>query len=339
MALASWIYRYQTVIFDMDGVITSEQNYWNSAALTVYEFLHSSDFYGSETLSAAWCMENAAAIRREVFHHDKMIGILKDKGVNSNWDLAYLTICLALILPDRTEEERCLFVQSRFSDTILNDYDWIAQETEKKIGRDASRTSEFWNSISRVFQHWFLGDVLYFKINSAASSLMGKTGFLQEEKPIIDGEVLKEIMRQAHQAGIRLGIATGRPQDEMMAPLRSFGIDPYLDREAKISYTYIKRAEDALGGISLTKPHPYIFLKSLLGEQYSDRDIAEGRYDHSLPKTALIVGDAGADILAAQNMGSDFLAVLTGVKGKAGRSYFESLSSAYILDSLADLLI
>ena len=339
MPLANFVYQYDMVIFDMDGVITSEQIYWNSAALTVYEILHSSDFFGSETLSAAWCMKNAASIRAEVFGHDRLIGILKEKGVNSNWDLAYLVICLELLVPGQTPDERYEYIKARFSDTILNDYDWIARQTGEKIGRDASRTSAFWKTISQVFQHWFLGDELYFKTNTAVSSIRGKTGFLQEEKPIIDGGTLKEIMRLLHEEGIRLGIATGRPQDEMMAPLRSFGIDPYLEPESKISYTYIKNAEDALGGISLTKPHPYIFLKSLLGERYPDRDIAEGNFDHSLPKTALIVGDAGADILAAQNMGSDFLAVLTGVKGKGGRSYFESLSSTYILNSLADLLV
>jgi phosphoglycolate phosphatase-like HAD superfamily hydrolase len=338
MPLAKFVHQYKTVIFDMDGVITSEQNYWNSAALTVYEFLHSSDFFGSETLCAKECMKNVSAIRREVFDQDKLIGILKEKGVNSNWDLAYLIICLELILPGKSSQERYEYIHTQFSDSILNDYDWIAEKTGEIIGHDASRTSEFWKAISQVFQHWFLGDELYFKTNPAASSIQGKTGFLQEEKPIIDGDILREIMSSLQKAGIRLGIATGRPQDEMMAPLQSFGIDPYLDSEAKISYTYIKNAEDALGGISLTKPHPYIFLKSLLGKNYSDRAIAEENYDHSLAKTALIVGDAGADILAAQNMGSDFLAVLTGVKGQKGRSYFESLCSTYILNSLADLL-
>ena len=66
MPLAKFVHQYKTVIFDMDGVITSEQNYWNSAALTVYEFLHSSDFFGSETLCAKECMKNVSAIRREV---------------------------------------------------------------------------------------------------------------------------------------------------------------------------------------------------------------------------------------------------------------------------------
>ena len=42
--------RYDTVIFDMDGVITSEEMYWNAAALTVYEYINSSDYFGKSTI-------------------------------------------------------------------------------------------------------------------------------------------------------------------------------------------------------------------------------------------------------------------------------------------------
>ena len=179
---------------------------------------------------------------------------------------------------------------------------------------------------------------MFYKISDCPQSATGKPGFLQKEEPIIDKATLQNIMKALHAKGIRIGIATGRPQDEMLAPLKSFGIDEYIDIDSKISYTYIKEAEDKLNGkFSLTKPHPYIFLKSLLGKNYSDLDIATGNYDKALPKKALVVGDAGADILAAQNMGSDFLAVLTGVSGKNGRQYFEKIGSTYILDSLSDL--
>ena len=53
----------------------------------------------------------------------------------------------------------------------------------------------------------------------------------------------------------------------------------------------------------------------------------------------LVVGDAGADMLAAKAMGADFCAVLTGVSGKAARGYFEAAESEYILDSLENFLV
>ena len=38
---APFLEKYDTILFDMDGVITSEEMYWKAAALIVHEFLHS----------------------------------------------------------------------------------------------------------------------------------------------------------------------------------------------------------------------------------------------------------------------------------------------------------
>ncbi len=35
-----------TLIFDLDGVITSETKYWNTARLTVWEIICSQDYLG-----------------------------------------------------------------------------------------------------------------------------------------------------------------------------------------------------------------------------------------------------------------------------------------------------
>ena len=81
--------KYDTVIFDMDGVITSEQNYWNSAALTVREYLTSKNYFGAHDICAAEMSGNAVKIRSEVFCDDEIISEFKSRGVNSNWDLGY----------------------------------------------------------------------------------------------------------------------------------------------------------------------------------------------------------------------------------------------------------
>ena len=76
----------------------------------------------------------------------------------------------------------------------------------------------------------------------------------------------------------------------------------------------------------------------MLGEGYDDAVIVSGNYEKEKIARTLVVGDAGSDILAAKAMGADFCAVLTGVSGKAAKSYFESMKSEYILDSIADFL-
>ena len=57
---------------------------------------------------------------------------------------------------------------------------------------------------------------------------------------------------------------------------------------------------------------------------------------YSVNSSTLIVGDAGADILAAKAMGADFCAVLTGVQGERARPYFEKLNAEYILNSVLE---
>ena len=89
MKLAKFLDKYDTVIFDMDGVITSEQNYWNCAALTVWEYLN---YNSGQKINAAECMQNISKIRSHVFSDDELISVLKGKGVNSNWDLGSVTV-------------------------------------------------------------------------------------------------------------------------------------------------------------------------------------------------------------------------------------------------------
>ena len=84
---------------------------------------------------------------------------------------------------------------------------------------------------------------------------------------------------------------------------------------------------------------PYMFLKALYGTDYSNKRIVDGDYDKAKIKTTLVVGDAGADILAAQAMGADFCAVLTGIQGERARGYFEKLGANYILKSVEDFLV
>ena len=94
MKLKSFLSKYDTVIFDMDGVITSEENYWTSAALTVAEYM---SMRAGADVDTEMYMCRADKIREHVFCGDKLIGLLKAKGVNSNWDLGYVTVLCACI--------------------------------------------------------------------------------------------------------------------------------------------------------------------------------------------------------------------------------------------------
>jgi phosphoglycolate phosphatase-like HAD superfamily hydrolase len=92
------------IIFDMDGVITEEERYWDAAALTVWELLYGKHYLGLSpggglpAFSVIPDSRDISSIRRVIFQRDKVIALLKQKAVNSNWDLAFLCFAFQLML-------------------------------------------------------------------------------------------------------------------------------------------------------------------------------------------------------------------------------------------------
>ncbi|MGN0163214.1 MAG: HAD family hydrolase, partial [Candidatus Ornithomonoglobus sp.] len=152
----------------------------------------------------------------------------------------------------------------------------------------------------------------------------------------IDKTALMELLEELSQTK-RVCMGTGRPSDEILEPLKAWNAIKYFAPDGLCNYDHVVRAERETG-LTLTKPHPYMFLKALYGTDYDDEKIINGDYDRNKISKTLVVGDAGADILAAQAMGADFCAVLTGVGGQAARGYFEEHNADYILNSAADML-
>lgn len=339
MRLKEFLDKYDTVIFDMDGVITNEQNYWNAAALTVWEYLKRNR---SEQVDASYGMEHCRDIRVRVFCSDELISVLKSKGVNSNWDLGYVTVLISWICGGRkgcNDFRQVLEYAKKLSGNILDEYDSLAEKCSEKTGFDydwLKRGNLMWKTMQIIFQEWFLGDGLFFAQYGNMPLNSGKTGLLNNEEPIIPMDGLREMLRLLS-ADKRVCMGTGRPSAEILRPLESWDIMKYFAADGLCNYDHVINAEKTLNNNSLAKPHPYMFLKALFGTDYPDEKIADGIYDREKIKTTLIVGDAGADILAAQAMGADFCAVLTGIQGKAAREYFESMKADYILDSISDL--
>lgn len=96
------------IIFDLDGVITSEESYWDCAGLTLHELLYSPQYWdlanGGNYRPAATARESRT-LSRETFP-EWLILSFKARALNSNWDTCYAAVCLHLIdllahLPER----------------------------------------------------------------------------------------------------------------------------------------------------------------------------------------------------------------------------------------------
>lgn len=336
--MRAFLDKYDTVIFDMDGVITSEQAYWDAAALTVYEYYGSGGHFGECDISPRWAERNVKEIRRRVFFDDKIISLLKGKGVNSNWDLGYTVVLISLIINSENAEEIYRYARG-LSDNIIDEYDNLANLAKERTGENYEkfrRNGELWQNMQNCFQEWYLGDEEYCSAYNREPKLKGKTGLASSEEPIIDLSDIKRLICELSKTK-RLCTGTGRVYREIAPTLDRWGILDYFASEGISNYDHVAAAEKEFG-ITLTKPHPYMFLKAMCGTDYSDSKILAGDYDKGkIPKT-LIVGDAGADILAAKAMGADFCAVLTGINGQKARGYFEELKSDYILNSVKDMM-
>ncbi len=96
------------VVFDLDGVITSEEAYWDTAGLVLHELLYSSRYWNIAGTTDAYQPVQTSAKSRQLSRQILPIEVIADvkaRSVNSNWDTCYCGFCLYLItllsrLPD-----------------------------------------------------------------------------------------------------------------------------------------------------------------------------------------------------------------------------------------------
>jgi phosphoglycolate phosphatase-like HAD superfamily hydrolase len=102
------------LIFDLDGVITSEEAYWDAAGLTLHELFCSPRYWNLDKneldadglYQPATNAQESRRISRAIFPESEILA-LKARSINSNWDTCYVAACLHLItllalLPDCT---------------------------------------------------------------------------------------------------------------------------------------------------------------------------------------------------------------------------------------------
>lgn len=329
--------KIETIIFDMDGVITSEFLYWDAAALTIYELLYSHEFYGDREIDREWCRKNVREVFNTVFCHGKTVQAVKRLGVNTNWDLAYVVFSVSKYLETEIPtfdswhfDSVCMFIENIAQQPpklYENIEGLLASALPAEDGCYKRGAGRLWKQLLTSFQRWFHGD--------------GEVeGLKTDEKPIVPLDEIQKTLANLKNAGFRLGIGTGRPKDEIMFPLQMWNLTGYFKPECIVTYDDVLEAEQSLHlKTSLAKPHPFVFQKAAFGGKFSDDEIVKGLVSKDLAARCLVVGDAPSDLLAAKMGGFPFAAVLTGVAGTAARGYFEENKAEMVLDTVLDLKV
>jgi len=365
----------KTLIFDLDGVITSETRYWNTARLTVWELIESDRYLGlngyfSDTVrSPDRVLQVAEAVIAKSFIYQ-----LKSRAVNSNWDLTFFVFCLHLIgilkrfsqlhpdaklaalfesdspISDRLQYIGQYLKAERYtastSDTIIETF-W--QQTRSLTG---SAVLDF----ATTFAAQVLGTELPFILGKGELWQLcydnfqdwyeGKKGYtLPDDETVLERTRIDDTLQTLTASGrYTLAIATGRPRNEVLQPLTALGLLPYFDPERIVTYDEVLAAESVLAGMGqamkLGKPHPFVLFKALYPDEPIENVLA--RADGGVNRcTAAYIGDAASDVVAAKQAGCLSIGVLTGFSadptGSDRRTMLESLACDVILKSILEL--
>lgn len=366
----------EMILFDVDGVILSEERYFDASSLTVWELIHSPNYLGlhSEMFTPSPAESTIRQVRREIFDDDHVLHMIKNRGINANWDMVYLTFACQLIhllqtlvKTDRETVED--FLKQDIDREILQeigkkirrleidpDYSVFVEDfqrttakkqhlltylntiAEEKTGVPTSiftRNSTLWDVCQRAFQEWYLGS------EKAAEPAIQpeKKGFLTDEIPIVEPAKLKHLFQGLKDQRLTLGLGTGRPEIETVEPLSALDIIEFFDQNRIATAKDVLEAERQYPEKApLSKPQPFTFVYGWLGKQHSTQDVIKTPLPLENGDKLLVVGDSPADFYAARSVGAQFAAVLTGLSGQKARPQFEELGADYILNDVTEVV-
>lgn len=426
--------RIDTILLDMDGVVTSEEAYWDAAGLTIRETLESPGYLGlSPSLYTPVVdlfyqrVSRASRLEWRKFLPEALISSCKTNGINNNWDLAYLCLGLymtplfsplfyyfSLIAEGKTpnlnpdDESNAARDLNRIDEDLLKDslspiWDRLIETCKsgahsdmlraqdlhlwgryfRSLGRTIvpinkperivqdelaphargldlilalnrlitgnddgamkwfDRSSTLWRDCRELFQGWYLGEELYEELNHAPLPYRPKPGLIHQEEPLLGRVKTHQCFSRLKDAGFKLGIATGRPRREIIAPLKRWDMLSYFGETRIATHDEAEKAEAELKTMgfesSLSKPHPFIFLKARYPNKSSLQLVELAKEPPEELQNTLVVGDAQADIWAAQSIQAPCAAVKTGIAGRAQPQLLADSKPDFICDDLTEL--
>ncbi|MET3289562.1 HAD family hydrolase [Brevibacillus fluminis] len=141
----------KTILFDVDGVILSEERYFDASALTVWEMIHSDAYLGlaGDDFDPAPQEPVIRCVRDTVFDQDKVLDLIKSRGINSNWDMVFLAYSYQIIrlcerlLPAKGAEVKELLRNQLDRDGLALLRDWARHEAADFVIDYAAFTGDF----------------------------------------------------------------------------------------------------------------------------------------------------------------------------------------------------
>lgn len=360
------------LIFDLDGVITSEEKYWNTARLTVWDLIASENylglsnyFVGGSDLSSRLLQVGEKVIPNNFIYE------LKSRAINSNWDLTFFVVGLHLVGIMREIKQ----VSPDSYLDIISSNNLPITEKLQQLGRllppqeydyrlSHGIIDSFWEETSSLTGSAVLEYLSSFTSTKLGESLPsfletkgelwqlcyrnfqewyeGKRGYsLPDDDTVLDLTSIDNALRILHNSGqYSLAIATGRPRAEVIQPLDSLGVLSYFDQGRIVTYDEVLEAESILSSsnpsLKLGKPHPFVVLKAIYPDQNVEIFCKE-EFQRANRQYAAYIGDAASDVVAAKQAGCISIGVLTGFDEGKQRDSDEGKQREKKRQMLADL--
>ncbi len=349
----------ELLVFDLDGVITSEQKYWNTARLTVWEMLCQPHYLGLvEYFGSSLTTPDLVLAQGEAVIGTGFITELKNRAVNSNWDLTFFVVSLQIVailaqmnpvdLLAVQEEEHLIeqletigylckkqTIDRSYSQQIIQRFwqestdfkgtavqDYMPIFAQKILGQNLTifqGYSDLWQLCYQNFQAWYEGQQGY---------------QLPDDETVLPVAEIEQVLKQLAQR-YKLAIATGRPRHETITPLTKLGLIEYFDAQRIVTYDEVLVAEKLIN-TKLGKPHPFIVLKAIYPDLRDAELMLMAEKPH--PRVAYI-GDAASDVAAAKAAGCWSIGVLTGfgTEQEYKQQLLKKIGCDRIIDSVSAL--
>lgn len=364
------------VIFDLDGVITSEEIYWDCCRLTLLKIIEGEDFFGlTNAFSRGRQLTQEFQYWKDDILSEEEIVEFKNMAVNSNWDITYLILSLVIIFwlkidsqisqdikglleKDGNFWEKALMIlkeKLRLSQKIL------AHRTIplKKLchsffdaagglkGQDlfgflsiyAERQTGIKNLLFRKRDSLWSEVNLVFQFFCNCPGNRFPKGPVKDQESILDYNKIRQILNELKQKGVELAIATGRPRTEAIPVLKEWRLLNLFKPSRIVTADEVRKAEKygQVGEQYLSLSKPHPF--SFLKAAFPDRaeqELLQWQQKTPPNENILVVGDSASDMIGAKRANFIAVAVLTGL-GKA--LHLKKRRAGLLLQTGADIII
>ncbi len=224
----------KAVLFDLDGVITSERIYWNCSGLAFARF---------RGMDVPEDQEGKVRLAQNLVP-DSVIKRFKEVGINSNWDITYAMTVLSGL--GKSVDWFLDELEGRGYRGM--DYLNLLDELDPSVRHD--RDGGPWEEAHKRFKR------CYYELENT-------------DEPAIPLKRIKAALNEIRGMGFALGIVTGRPYREAELPLRRWGLWDYFEKGLIVTETEVSE-ESKKRGEHLGKPNPYPILRAIFAHERCD---------------------------------------------------------------------